>query len=97
MNFLQVKEIADKFYGTKVTMKMEKQEVVFDTVVTSYDMKFDNTIYKSAMAAQAKLKESSMPIRAAILFEMFPFCILFTVYYVKKSFSRYSLNMIVRI
>ena len=62
-------------------MKMEKQEVVFDTVVTSYDMKFDNQVYKSAMAAQAKLKESSMPIRAAILFEMFPFCILFTVSY----------------
>ena len=60
-------------------MKMEKQEVVFDTVVTSYDMKFENSTYKSAMAAQAKLKESSMPIRAAILFEMFPFCILFTV------------------
>ena len=58
---------------------MEKQEVVFDTVVTSYEMKFDNTVYKAAMAAQAKLKESSMPIRAAILFEMFPFCILFTV------------------
>ena len=89
-DFLQVKEIADKFYGTKVAMKMEKQEVVFDTVVTSYDMKFDNTIYKSAMAAQAKLKESSMPIRAAILFEMFPFCILFTV----NSFRRILLVLI---
>ena len=60
-------------------MKMEKQEVVFDTVVTSYEIKFDNKVYKSAMEAQSKLKESSMPIRAAILFEMFPFCILFTV------------------
>ena len=97
MNFLQVKEIADKFYGTKVTMKMEKQEVVFDTVVTSYDMKFDNTIYKSAMAAQAKLKESSMPIRAAILFEMFPFCILFTVYSFKKVFLLSFLEFTFRI
>ena len=60
-------------------MKVEKQEVVFDTVVTSYDMKFDNAIYRSAMEAQAKLKEASMPIRAALLFEMFPFCVLFTV------------------
>ena len=60
-------------------MKMEKQEVVFDTVVTSFDMKFENTVFKDAQAQMAKLRESSMPIRAAILFEMFPFCILFTV------------------
>ena len=60
-------------------MKMEKQEVVFDTVVTSFEMKFENTVYVEAQAAANKMKESSMPIRAAILFEMFPFCILFTV------------------
>ena len=75
----KVKEVADKFYGTKVAMKMEKQEVVFDTVVTSFEMKFENKVYIAAQAAANKLKESSMPIRAAILFEMFPFCILFTV------------------
>ena len=60
-------------------MKMEKQEVVFDTVVTSFEMKFENTVYKAAQEQLAQLRESSMPIRAAILFEMFPFCILFTV------------------
>ena len=61
---------------------MDKQEVVFDTVVTSYNMKFENNIYTKAKAAEAKLKESAMPIRAAILFDMFPFCILFTVRFV---------------
>ena len=75
----KVKEIADKLYGTKIAMKMEKQEVVFDTVVTTFDLKFENKVYIAAQAAAAKLRESSMPIRAAILFEMFPFCILFTV------------------
>ena len=75
----QVKEVADKFYGTKVEMKMEKQEVVFDTVVTSFHMKFENKVFIAAKEAEAKVKESSMPVRAAILFEMFPFCILFSV------------------
>ena len=60
-------------------MKMDKQEVVFDTVVTSFDMKFENKVFTAAQESISKLKESSMPIRAAILFEMFPFCILFTV------------------
>ena len=75
----KVKEVAIQFYGTKVEMKMEKQEVVFDTVVTTFNMKFENTVYKDAQLAIAKLKENSMPIRASVLFEMFPFCILFTV------------------
>ena len=75
----KVKEIADKFYGAKVEMKMEKQEVVFDTVVTTFNMKFENTVYTDAQAAIGKLKENSMPIRASVLFEMFPFCVLFTV------------------
>ena len=60
-------------------MKMEKQEVVFDTVITSFHMKFENKLFIVAKEAEAKLKEASMPVRASILFEMFPFCILFTV------------------
>ena len=76
---LKVKEVADKFYGTKMEMKMEKQEVVFDTVVTTFHMKFENTVYIAAQESVAKMKENSMPIRASVLFEMFPFCILFTV------------------
>ena len=76
---MKVKEVADKFYGTKVDMKMEKQEVFFDTVVTTFNMKFENTVYKDAQLAISKLKENSMPIRASVLFDMFPFCILFTV------------------
>ena len=79
MLHFKVKEVSDKFYGTKVDMKMEKQEVIFDTVVTSFHMKFENKVYTNAQTMLAKMKESSMPIRAAILFEMFPFCILFSV------------------
>ena len=78
-HILQVKEVAQQFFGIKVAMKMEKQEVVFDTVVTSFDMKFENKVFIAAQELAAKMREASMPIRAAILFEMFPFCILFGV------------------
>ena len=68
-------------------MKMEKQEVVFDTVITSFHMKFENKLFIVAKEAEAKLKEASMPVRASILFEMFPFCILFTVSWPCKESS----------
>ena len=90
-----MKEVADKFYGTKVDMKMEKQEVVFDTVVTSFHMKFENKVFIAAKEAEAKVKESSMPVRAAILFEMFPFCILFTVSWLCNESSMPVIDMII--
>ena len=75
----KVKTVAERFYGIKLEMKMEKQEVLFDTVVTIFNIKFENTVYTDAQAAAAKLREAAMPVRASILFDMFPFCILFQV------------------
>ena len=53
--------------------------MVFDTVISSYDMTFDNSAFTEATEALLKSREGSLPIRAGILFEMFPFCILFQV------------------
>ena len=76
---LQVKEIADKLYGIRIQMKLETTEIVFDTVICSFELKFENKTYIRAQEQMAKLKEESMPIRANVVFEMFPFCILFQV------------------
>ena len=73
----QVTEIAKKLFKTKVDMKLIKQEVLFDTVIVTYDLKFDNNAFKLFTEAQAARKEASLPIKAGTLFEMFPFCILF--------------------
>ena len=54
-------------------------EVVFDTVISSYDLTFDNSAYTAFSEALLKSREGSLPVRAGILFEMFPFCILFQV------------------
>ncbi len=73
----QTKEIAKELFGLKLTMKLQKQEVVFDTVICTYALEFDNNAYQRHIDSLASRKESSLPIRAATLFEMFPFCILF--------------------
>ena len=58
-------------------MKLQKQEVVFDTVICTYALEFDNSAYQRHIDNLASRKEASLPIRASTLFEMFPFCILF--------------------
>jgi len=75
----QVKEISKNFAVEikKLEIELKKQEVIFDTVVSTYDMKFENQGFIEKQAAQSARKDASMPIRAAIIFEMFPFSILY--------------------
>ena len=42
-------------------------------------MKFENEGYQNMKAQQIARKDDSMPIKASIMFEMFPFCILYNV------------------
>ena len=56
-------------------------QVVFDTVVTTYELKFMNKGYDKMKAQQASQLDDSMPIKASVLFEMFPFSILYNVRY----------------
>ena len=73
----QVKEVAKTLFNLKVEIKLQKQEVLFDTVICTYALEFDNSAYKRSMDAATARKEASLPIRASTLFEMFPFCLLF--------------------
>lgn len=75
----QVKEISKNFAVEikKLEIELKKQEVIFDTVVSTYEMKFENQGYLQMKAGEEARKDASMPIRAAVIFEMFPFCILY--------------------
>merc|ERR1719225_33141 len=75
----QIKEISKNFALEikKLEIVLKKQEVVFDTVVNTFEMKFENLGFNEMIAAKEARKDASMPIRAATLFEMFPFCVLF--------------------
>ena len=58
-----------------------KQEVIFDTVICTYDLTFNNEAYTKYIEGAQERKEASLPVRASVIFEMFPFCILFQVRY----------------
>merc|ERR1719422_2100366 len=75
----QIKELSKNFAVEikKLEIEMKKQEVIFDTVVTTYELKFENQGYIVKKANEASRKDTAMPIKASVIFEMFPFCILY--------------------
>ena len=76
----QILEIGNKVYKKEIkqiSVKLLKQEVLFDTVIVSYELTFDNTAYKGWAGRQVMRKEQGLPVKAGVLFEMFPFCLLF--------------------
>merc|ERR1719422_761928 len=75
----QIKELSKNFATEikKLDIELKKQEVVFDTVVTTYELKFENQGYIVKKANEASRKDTAMPIKASVIFEMFPFCILY--------------------
>ena len=75
----QIRAIAKQLYGTAINIKLDKSEVVFDTIITSYILEFDNRPYQEYMEKITLRNDTSLPIRAAAIFDMFPFSILFNV------------------
>merc|ERR1719308_374887 len=79
----QVKEIGKLLFlnagdvSNKLEAKLKKQEIVFDTAVFHFELTFNNKAYTDYLAARESRKEASMPVRAGVFFEMFPFCILY--------------------
>merc|ERR1719357_2300888 len=79
----QVKEIAKMLFvntgqlDNKLDAKLKKQEIVFDTAVFHFELTYDNKGFVEYQKALESRKEASMPIRAGVFFEMFPFCLLF--------------------
>ena len=81
----QIKELSKLLFmkagrmTDKVDAKLKKQEIVFDTAVFHYELTFQNHGFVEYMKALEERKDTSMPIRAGVFFDMFPFCILYEV------------------
>ena len=73
----QLKAVAQQFYKIDLEIKVLDQEVKFDTLHVSFQLTFDNsskTIVSSAMLRE----EARLPaVSSAILFEIFPFIMVF--------------------
>ena len=79
---LKKQEVKVYIYSCKPARKIIltiNSEVVFDTVVTYYEMRFENKGYETMVAQQKERTQDTFPIKAAVLFEMFPFSILYNV------------------
>ena len=48
-------------------------------MVTYYEMKFENKGFETMKAQKAERTVDTFPVKASVLFEMFPFSILYTV------------------
>ena len=59
----QTKKVAERLYKLKIDMKLLKQEVLFDTVICTYHLEFDNKAYREHTESVAARKEASLAIR----------------------------------
>lgn len=72
----QIREVARHFYHKEMRIELVREEVLFDTVHVTFNLTFDNRAFTFASLAMTR-EEKHLPIGASVLFEIFPFCIVF--------------------
>ncbi|KAI8423081.1 hypothetical protein MSG28_014166 [Choristoneura fumiferana] len=75
-NVLNVAEVARHFYHKEMRIELLREELLFDTVHVTFQLTFDNRAFTLASLAMTR-EEKHLPISASVLFEIFPFCIVF--------------------
>ncbi|XP_054261820.1 soluble guanylate cyclase 88E-like [Macrosteles quadrilineatus] len=72
----QIREVARHFYHKEMRIELVREEVLFDTVHVTFQLTFDNRAFTLASLTLTR-EERHLPISASVLFEIFPFCIVF--------------------
>ncbi|XP_020293807.1 soluble guanylate cyclase 88E [Pseudomyrmex gracilis] len=72
----QIREVARHFYHKELQIELVREEVLFDTFHVTFQLTFDNRAFTLASLAMTR-EEKHLPIGASVLFEIFPFCIVF--------------------
>ncbi|XP_018319990.1 soluble guanylate cyclase 88E isoform X2 [Agrilus planipennis] len=72
----QIKEVARHFYHKEMGIELVKEELLFDMVHVTFQLTFDNRAFTLASLTMTR-EEKHLPINASVLFEIFPFCIVF--------------------
>lgn len=68
--------MARHFYSKEMHIELVREEILFDTVHVTFQLTFDNRAFTLASLAMTR-EEKHLPISAAVLFEIFPFSIVF--------------------
>ncbi|CAG9857899.1 unnamed protein product [Phyllotreta striolata] len=72
----QIREVARHFYHKEMKIELVREELLFDMVHVTFQLSFDNRAFTLASLALTR-EEKHLPISASVLFEIFPFCIVF--------------------
>ncbi|XP_031638336.1 soluble guanylate cyclase 88E isoform X2 [Contarinia nasturtii] len=72
----QIREVARHFYHKEMHIELIREEILFDTVHVTFQLTFDNRAFTLASLAMTR-EEKHLPISASVLFEIFPFCVVF--------------------
>ncbi|CAH1159479.1 unnamed protein product [Phaedon cochleariae] len=72
----QIREVARHFYHKEMKIELVREELLFDMVHVTFQLTFDNRAFTLASLAMTR-EEKHLPISASVLFEIFPFCIVF--------------------
>ncbi|XP_011500910.1 PREDICTED: soluble guanylate cyclase 88E-like [Ceratosolen solmsi marchali] len=80
----QIREVARHFYNKDLKIVLVREEILFDTVHVTFQLTFDNRAFTLASLAMTR-EEKHLPIGASVLFEIFPFCIVFGLDMVVRS------------
>ncbi|XP_047473714.1 soluble guanylate cyclase 88E-like [Penaeus chinensis] len=73
----QIKQVARRFYNTDMEIVLLKKSTVTDTLHVTFQLTFDNRAFVNQVNLTLVQEEQSLSLKGNILFEIFPFCILF--------------------
>lgn len=69
-------QVARHFYHKEMHIDLIREEILFDTVHVTFQLTFDNRAFTLASLAMTR-EVKHLPISASVLFEIFPFCVVF--------------------
>ncbi|KAE8749520.1 hypothetical protein FOCC_FOCC003785 [Frankliniella occidentalis] len=68
--------VARHFYRKEMGIEVVREELLVDTVHVTFQLTFDNRAFGLASLTMTR-EEKHLPVSASVLFEIFPFCIVF--------------------
>ncbi|XP_037071321.1 soluble guanylate cyclase 88E-like [Pollicipes pollicipes] len=90
----QIKQVARHFYDTDMKIELVREDSFMDSFHVTFQLTFDNQAYREAHSFQLVRDEQSLPIRASIVFELFPFSIAFTSNLVVKNLGQSMMTIL---
>lgn len=74
--FFLIEQVARHFYNKDMEIELVKSDFLGETNHYTFQLTFDNRAFSLGSLAMTR-EEKHLPISASVLFDIFPFCIIF--------------------